>query len=598
MTLAIILGAIVLSATTYLVFERLGRRALLPMTARGVAWAGLGVLLFNLSCPAPGRDRAPLILIDGSLSMRSDTAAFRRISDSAAAAGDVVFFGDERSAVDSLPRGRSRIRDRLQAAVVSGRPVQVITDGELEDGAELTEELLAGVAVDLRPRVDTPAVVLTHVRGPARLTAGDTLVVEGEVRTFGRWSEDSATVSVHAGDRLVARVMVPVPAIGRTTFRVAGSTRRLAAGEHVLTVRIVGPELDSVSSTRWHHISVVPTPGIVLIADPGDWDSRFLYRTLIDVADLPVRGYVKLANDQWRSMADLEPVNESTVKRAARGADLLILKGRPGTFATGSGARGLWRWPSGEDGSVQLEGDWYLTPGSVSPLAQAFVGVAVDSFPPAARITPVEVEDDEWVGLSAQAGRRGALRPVIIGGERRGGRLRYVAVAADGFWRWAFPGGRSEQGYRSWVAATTSWLLGGADSLAGVAVPVARVVHNARPLLFRWMGPGDATDVPIQFLGGQTVVNDTLSFDGTGHARVWLPVGRYRYLMPDGVGGVVAVEPYSDEWLPRAVTLQRRAPAAVASTMRTSARELLWLFGLVVLALAVEWLARRHLGLR
>ena len=178
MTLAIILGAIILSATTYLVFERLGRRALLPVAARSVAWAGLGLLLFNVSCPTPGSDRVPLILIDGSLSMRSDTAAFRRIRDSAAVAGDVVFFGDERAAVDSLPRGRSRIRDRLQAAVVSGRPVQVITDGELEDGAELTEELLAGVAVDLRPRVDTAAVVLTQVRGPARLTAGDTLVIE------------------------------------------------------------------------------------------------------------------------------------------------------------------------------------------------------------------------------------------------------------------------------------------------------------------------------------------------------------------------------------------------------------------------------------
>lgn len=603
MTLAIILGAIILSATTYLVFERLGRRALLPVAARSVAWAGLGLLLFNVSCPTPGSDRVPLILIDGSLSMRSDTAAFRRIRDSAAVAGDVVFFGDERAAVDSLPRGRSRIRDRLLAAVVSGRSVQVITDGELDDGAELTEELLAGVAVDLRPRVDTPAVVVTQIRGPARLTAGDTLVLEGEIRTFGRWTQDSATVTVHAGDRLVARVRVPVAAMGRTTFRVAGTTRRLAAGEQVLTVRVAGAGLDSLSSTRWHHITVVATPGVVLVADPGDWDSRFLYRTLIDVADLPVRGYVKLANDQWRSMADLEPVNESTVRRAARGADLLILKGRPGTLATGSRARGLWRWPSGENGALQLEGDWYLTPGSVSPLGQAFVGIAVDSFPPAARITPVEVRDDEWVGLLAQEGRRGALRPVIIGGERGerasgGGRLRYVVVAADGFWRWAFSGGSSEQGYRSWVAATTSWLLGGADSLAGVAVPVAAIVHNARPLMFRWMGPGDAADVPIRFDGGQTVVDDTLSFDGTGRARVWLPVGRYRYLTPDGAGGVVAVEPYSDEWLPRTVTLQRRTPAAVVSTTRTSAREVLWLFGLVVLALAAEWLARRHLGLR
>ena len=596
MTLAIVLGAILLSATTYWGLERLGRLVLLPFAARSVAWAGLGVLLFNLSCPAPGSDRAPLILIDGSLSMRSDTAAFRRIEDSASAAGDVVFFGDERSAVDSSPRGRSRIGDRLRAAVVTGRPLRVITDGELDDGAELTEDILAGVAVELRLRVDTPAVVLTQVRGPARLTAGDTLVIEGEMRTFGHWAQDSATVEVQAGERIIARARVPVPAIGRTAFRAVGTTRRLAAGEHVLTVSVAGAGLDSASSTRWHHITLVPTPGIVLLADPGDWDSRFLYRALIDVADLPVRGYVRIANDQWRSMADLDVVDEAAVRRVVRGADLLILKGRSGTWAAGSRARGLWRWPSGENGEAQLDGDWYLAPGPASPLTQAFAGIAVDSFPPASHVTPLEVQDDEWVGLLAQEGRRGGLRPVITGGER--GRVRYVTLAADGFWRWAFPGGRSEQGYRSWVAATTSWLLGGTDSLAGVAVPVAHVAQNARPLLFRWMGPGDAADVPIRFNGVQSVMDDTLSFDGTGRARVWLPVGRYRYLMSDGASGVVAVEPYSDEWLPRAITLPRRTPSAVASTTRTSAREVLWLFGLVVLALAAEWLARRHLGLR
>ena len=596
MTLAIIIGAIFLSATTYWGFERLGRLALLPFAARSIAWAGLGLLLFNLSCPGSASDTAPLVLVDGSLSMRSDTAAFRRLMDSAAVTGGALFFGDERPAVDSIPRGRSRIGDRLRAAAVTGRRVRVITDGELDDGAELTEDLRAGVVVELRARVDTPAVALTQVRGPARLTAGDTLVVEGEMRTFGRWPHDSATVEVASGERIVARVRIPVPAIGRATFRAAGTTRRLAAGEHVLTVRVADAGLDSASSTRWHHITVVATPGIVLLADPGDWDSRFLYRALIDVADLPVRGYVKLANDQWRSMADLDVVSETVVRRAARGADLLVLKGRSGTFANGSQARGVWRWPSGENGEMQLVGDWYLTPGTVSPLAQAFAGIAVDSFPPASNITPVETADDEWVGLLAQEGRRGGLRPVITGGER--GRLRYVSMAADGFWRWAFPGGKSEQGYRSWVAATTSWLLGGRDSLAGLAVPVAHVAQNARPLLFRWMGPGAAADVPIQFQSTQAVVDDTLSFDGTGRARVWLPVGRYRYLTPDGGNGLVAVEPYSDEWVPRAVTLQSRTLAAVASTTRTSAREVLWLFGLVVLALAAEWLARRYLGLR
>ena len=38
---------------------------------------------------------------------------------------------------------------------------------------------------------------------------------------------------------------------------------------------------------------MAPTPGVVLLAAPGDWDSRVLYRTLREVAQLPVRGFVR-----------------------------------------------------------------------------------------------------------------------------------------------------------------------------------------------------------------------------------------------------------------------------------------------------------------
>jgi hypothetical protein len=347
-----------------------------------------------------------------------------------------------------------------------------------------------------------------------------------------------------------------------------------------------------------HIVTVTRTPGVALLAAPGDWDSRFLYRTLRDVAQLPVRGFIKLQGERWRSMEDLSPVSIEQLWRAARGADLLILKGNPGNVSQGSAARGIWYWPSGERGAAPIAGDWYLTAPEVSPIAGAFIGMPVDSFPPATRLVPLQPTATEWVGLTAQLGRRGAARPAVTGKVE--GRVRSVTVAADGLWRWAFRGGSSEQSYRTWVATTASWLLAGADTVRGVAAPVRPVVQNGRPLLFEWTGAGPAIATPVVWSGpgvGGTRT-DTLRFDGAGRAPVRLPPGEYRYRLAGGGAGTVAVEQYSDELLPSPVTLAARTARASRPQGRTAARDWLWLFGIAVAGLSVEWLARRRLGLR
>ena len=596
MTLLIPLLAMGVAALTYFGIERLGPKAWLPFLCRSVAWAGLGILLVNLSCPVPGDPEPPVILLDGSLSMRSDTAAFTRLADSLATVGEVLYFGDGRPSTDTITRGRSNLGATLRAAVGMGRTVEIVTDGQLDDGSDLPSGLLADAGIRLLPGSATTTVAVTRVRGPERMTAGDTLVVTGEVRTFSGWTDDDADIEIRLANRVLARTRVPTAPDARSAFRLE-TDASLEPGEHLLTVAVASSDSATMGTrSRLLHLTVIATPGVVLLADPGDWDSRFLYRALLDVADLPVKGYVTITADQWHTMDGLVAVSAAEVRRAARGADLLILKGGTESFVGGSRARAVWRWASGENGEAQLPGDWYLGVGAGSPLSSAFAGVAVDSFPPAAQITPIQAEDGEWVGLLAQEGRRGALRPVVVGGQR--GRDRYVTVAADGLWRWAFPGGSSEQGYRAWVAATTSWLLGGADSTTAPARPITPVVQRARPLQFHWAGQGSPVPVPIRLQSDDATVTDTLSFDGSGTATLWLPLGRYRYSLPNGTGGVVAVEPFSDELLPRAVTLQSQAGVVVARSSRRSAREALWLFGLVVLALAGEWLARRRLGLR
>ncbi|MGE0353220.1 MAG: hypothetical protein AB7I33_02650 [Gemmatimonadales bacterium] len=595
----IVLLAVGLATLTYGWLERAPSgqpvRLWRPALFRAVAWAALGLLVANLSCGVRGTPGRPLVLLDASLSMTAAGGHWQQALDTARTLGEVQTFGDERPLGDSLPdRGRSRLAPVLRAAAASGRPVIIVTDGEIEDVVDVPPDLRAQAGVRLFPRSPMPDLAVVSVSGPGRVTTGDSIPLDIEIRATGPGA-DSAILTVQQNARLLAReVLRGVRGSTRRTLTV--SSRALRPGDNLLTVQVSGPgNAEARDDARLHLVTVTPTPGVVLIANPPDWDSRFLYRTLREVAQLPVRGYVRVRPGQWRSMADLAAVPEADVGRAVRQADLLVVKGRgPGPLATG--ARGILRWPSGADGATLLDGDWYLTPAAGSPVAGAFVGQPVDSFPPAFRISPIQPAPDDWVALSAQNARRGAERPVVTG--RTDGNRREIQVAVDGLWRWAFRGGSSEQAYRAWVAASASWLLGGADSVRGRARPVRAVVQNQRPVVFEWLAPGRPVPLAIGIDGESGAVQDTLHFDGEGLASIRLPVGTYRYRLEGGGSGTVAVETWSDEWLPRPVALEERAAEPVLATRRSQARNWPWLFGLCILGLAGEWWFRRRAGLR
>ena len=593
---AIVLAlAAALAAFTYLRLERTGRRGWLPLACRAIAWAALGLLLLNLSCPVVGTPRRPLVLLDASLSLTAPGGRWAAARDSASRWGEVRRFGDERGSSDSLPtRGRSLLGPALTAATASDRPVIVVSDGEIEDAGDLPPDLLRSVGVRLFPREARPDLALTRLTGPTRVTAGDSIPLELEVQATGGAGPDSVTAEVTLGGKRVGVRRIALRH-GTARGRVTVSSAAVGPGEHVLRVSLAATgDAEPRTDTRLHLVTVAPTPGVVLLAAPGDWDSRFLYRTLREVAQLPVRGFVRLDPTRWRSMADLSIVPPETVRLAARRADLLIQMGA-GAPIEGGTARGVWRWRAGAD-SAALPGDWYLRPGDASPVAGAFLGAPVDSFPPAILITPLTPEPGDWVALSAQLGRRGAARPAVFGGES--GRVRRVTVAVDGLWRWAFRGGSSEQSYRTWVAATASWLLGAADSARGSARPVRPVVQSGRPILFDWVAAGPGAALGVVWSGAGAPRADTLRFDGSGRAAVWLPPGEHRYRLAGGGGGTVAVEQYSDELVPRPVTLRPHDARAAPPAGRRAARDWLWLFGLCVLGLAGEWMARRRLGLR
>ena len=573
------------------------RRHWVPLVCRAVAWAALGVLLLDVSCATPRDSGRPLVLLDASLSLAADSGRWNEARDSSLAWGDVRMFGDERARQDTVPdRGRSQLGPALRAAAASDREVIVVSDGEVEDAPDLQGDLLGRAKVRVFPRRAGTDLAITNVEGPARVTAGDSVPLEVTVTGYGNNLPAQARLVITLGDRPLAERSV-VPVAGGTRARLVLSSSLLRPEANLLTVSLQGvTDAERRDDRRVFIVSVTPTPGVVLLASPGDWDSRALYRTLLDVAQLPVRGYLQMEPGRWRSYHDLAPVPADEVRRAARGADLLIVKGDQAEAAA-TRARGVWLWPAEGSGSTAIAGDWYVTPGGMSPLAGAFTGLPVDSFPPALQVLPMQPDSGGWVAMTAQNGRRGPERPVVMGHATS--RRREVTVAADGLWRWAFRGGSSEQGYRSWVAATASWLLGGADSITGRARPVRNVVANQRPIIFEWLAAGQAAPLEIVWTSAGSTTRDTLQFDGAGRASAWLPPGAYQYRLEGGGSGLVAVEEYSDEWLPRPVTLNPRDEiTALASAAPSRARGWVWLFALCVLGLAGEWLARRRLGLR
>jgi hypothetical protein len=584
--------------------------ALALLRATGVA--ALLLLLWNpvASRPLPD-DVQPIVLLDASLSMTGGPwrAALDTARALAAARGALVWrFGAGVAGFDTgAPAdGASRLVPPLEAAAARGGEVIVVTDGAVDDVATIPPDLLRRSRVVVVPRPAFFDAFVASVDAPRRVSAQDTIRLRvsfgvAGTRDAGRGMRDAMLTVTSDGRRLMARpVSLPDSGIVSTELTLPAS-RISHPGWSVLDVGLdrVG-DAEPRDDRRSLVVEVSPQPAAVIFASPPDWETRFLARTLGDVARIPVKAFVETEPGRWRDAGTLAPVSAADLGRAARGARLVMLGGDPQRAVRGAGHTGSVAqlvWPTGRGPA----GDWYVERPPASPLAAALAGVVWDSLPPAILAGDPPRDSGTVTALTARLGRRGAARAIVTLDER-GGRRR-ATVTASGLWRWAFRGGAAGEAYRSLVAALTDWLLGEGGRGAGRterAVPVTLEAPNGLPLVWRWAGAGDPQPLAIDLGGARGAHRDTLRFDAAGRAELRLPPGVYRFALAGGPErGIVAVEEYSDEWRPPpaapALAAQRGAPEGRVA--RVGLRDRWWLFVVALAAFTAEWAWRRRHGL-
>ncbi|MEO5825635.1 MAG: hypothetical protein ABIR59_07090 [Gemmatimonadales bacterium] len=581
---AVLLCAATFAAWTYR-FRLTERAVVFAAISRAAAMAALLLLVIDPGLLTRFRAPRPLVLLDNSISMHAAGGAIDSARSLAASLGDTTTFGE---LAPGEPGGRSELDGPIRGALAGGRPVVVVTDGEIADATLLPADLLAQVTVRRIARAAGDDVALTQVRAPARATTGDTVSIDVELTASGSApdtahlvvrdeSQELAAGTARFGGRRTARL--------RISFRVPASL----AGERWLdVVRVGASDAEPDDDRRQVRIVVTPTPGVVVLAASPDWDARFLYRTLRDVVQSPVRGYVQLEVGRWRRMDDLTPVAAAEVAAAASRADLLAVRGDTARWRQVGRARLLWA-------PASTVGDWYLTTAGSSPIMAAFAGLDADSLPPAVAVGAVAVPTSGWVGMRARLARRGDGVGVIAGRDGPSGRT--VVFGVDGLYRWGFRGGASDQAWRTLVADAATWLLDASDADGAKAQLVDAVTQRGRPVRFRWSSaePTEPLAITLETAAGERL--DSLRFNGAGDASLNLPVGRYRYQLEGGGRGTFAVEPFSDELVAVAPSLDRRDAEFTPTAPRRSLRDMLWLFALAVAGFGSEWMIRRKLGL-
>ncbi len=617
-TLALALGAIV----AWLAYGRsAGTNALaawLLAGLRAAAVALIAAMVFG-AVSAPPKPVRPLLAIDASASWRRGVGddsmavrALRALVTSAAATTDqAVLFGDslrDASPVDVsqlMPSDNaSRARGAVDRASALGRPLVLITDGELDD-AEALAEAPQGSRVEVPARAAKRDVAVGEIALPPSATAGDTLQVsvllvagsagsaDGQLRLMLDGASPRSAPLAALAPFASTRVTMPMVVTRGTRIALVQAAVQVAGD--------VEPRNDTLSAS----LEIADRPPAVFISTAPDLDVREALVVLRGALQLPTRAYLRVAPGVWREEGSLAPIREDEVRARAANAGLLILHGDttwvPRTVARG--ARALWT-PApptavARAGEVARTPEWYASGAPLSPLASTLAGMPWDSLPPLTIAGPAR---GSFTVLSVKLGKTGEGIAAIAGREDAGART--LVVSGSGYAGWSLRGGRGAEAFTALWGAMFDWLSAGRGDVRA-ARPVLSSVRAGEPVRWRRGGPDSLVSIVLTRRADATrtaasIDTIRLRFAGTAFETVsHVPLVPGVYDVRANGGASVLVVNASREWVPRAPgvrdgTLSRGATSSDAPRLSDA----WWPFVLALLLLCAEWIGRRYAGLR
>lgn len=571
------------------------RRLVGPAVLRAAAATLLAALLLDapVSLAPAGRS---IVVVDASRSWLrgNDGAAWRSVRERVRRAdAEVLLAGDSVRAGPPPERpvdDASALGPAVERAAASGRPVTLLTDGEIDDADALAALPAGSVVETIAPRRSADAA-LARLDAPATAAAGDSVTVRVTVAADSLGAP-ARRISVRLGQGAAVTAPVPaLPAYGELTveLRVPGAR---AAGPVLVAAALGGPpDGEAGNDTLLAPLEVTATPAAVFVSTAPDFDARYALDVLRGSLSLPATGYFRVAPGAWRDDRTFAAVPEPVVRAALRAAPVAALHGDTSYFGPPrqAAAGALVLVPSFDDRGEE----WYAAAAPPSPLAGALGGTAWDSLPPIG--TSLAPPAGEWTALSARQRAAGALRPLVVG--REGGR-RVAVVAAAGLWRWRFRGGASADAFAALWGGIFDWLAEGRSDRR--AAQPAQASRAGEPV--HWRRGADTSSVVLVSVvprnDPRRVIPVRVRFPAGAMIAESAPLapGVYDVRAPGGPS-VLVVNP-SAEWVPRRPTVRATgARAAAAAPGVVGLRSHPWAFVLLLALLSAEWLLRRRLSL-
>ena len=576
----------------------LASRTLPLALLRGLAAALIVALL--LDAPAGRATKlTPDVALDASESWlrATDTSGWKTALDSAARiGGTVLHFGDSLrvDASRGLPSDHaSRLRGVVDAATGSGRPVVIVTDGELEE-PELLSGLPRGSRTLVFPRREGPDASVSSLEAPRALLAGDTVAVRVTL-TGGAAGSAAARVELRLDDVMLDTTHTP--ALAPFAERVVALRGVVGGAERGALLRAIvraSGDREPRNDTLSLGVDVTRAPAAVFVSTAPDYDAREAVAALRSVTSLPTRAFYRVAPGMWRTDGGLARVEEKAVREAVRDAPMVVLHGDTAVFGAprvaSRGALLLFAPPAADDG------EWFAATAPPSPIAPPLAGIPFDSLPPLA-VAPL-LPRAEWQGLITRRGGASEDRRVaLVGWETP---RRVAILGASGFWRWRFRGGVRSDAYAALFGALYDWLAAGRTDRRAVA-PDGEPLRAGMPVRWRRGAPADSVATVVLVRRDGTAQRRTVSVrfaDGASVAETPpLPAGIYDVTTTGG-SSVLAVN-QSREWIPRRSGVRSGAVGGEPALGEPPVlRERAWIYVLILLLLCAEWLMRRRVGLR